>query len=60
MKKEPSLTRISVTCLKAKDPSFYIEEKPPKIETIAPVEERKGESITLVSDFDTYRARRDN
>ena len=59
-KKNPSLTRISTTGLKARDPSYYKQEKPPKLDFVAPIEERKGESITLVSDFETYRMNKNN
>ena len=49
-----------MTGLKARDPSYYREEKPPKLDYVAPIEERKGESITLVSDFETYRMNGNN
>jgi hypothetical protein len=35
-KKDPSLIRISTTGLKARDPSYYKQEKPPKLDFVAP------------------------
>jgi hypothetical protein len=45
--------------MRARDPSYYAPENIIRHEQAEPIEERKGESISLVSDFDTYRARRD-
>jgi hypothetical protein len=53
------LARISSTGLRARDASFYQDEKTPELKVVAPVEERKHDSVTLVSDFETYRERRD-